>query len=208
MTDLLVDGPDDAPATAVLAHGAGAGMEHAFLAEVARGLAAAGLRVVRFEFPYMAARRAGRRPGPDRLPALQQAMREVVASRRRLRPGPIALMGKSMGGRVATTIADDVDALCVVVFGYPFHPPKQPERLRTEHLARLRTPTLVLQGERDPFGTRDEVAGYALSDAIEIAWLADGDHSLKPRKKSGHTEAEHRAAAVTRAAAFVRARLR
>jgi predicted alpha/beta-hydrolase family hydrolase len=203
MTELLIEGPDDRPATVVLAHGAGAGMEHAFLATVANGLADRGLRVVRFEFPYMHARRSGKRAGPDRLPALQQAFRDVVGQQ----PRPVALMGKSMGGRVATTIADEVEALCVVVFGYPFHPPKKPEQLRTKHLETLRTPTLILQGERDPFGMPDEVAGYALSPAIEIAWLGDGDHSLAPRKKSGFTVEQHLATAIERAATWVLGRL-
>jgi len=203
MTELLIDGPDDATATVVLAHGAGAGMEHAFLATVANGLAGHGLRVVRFEFPYMHARRDGRRAGPDRMPVLQQAFRNVVAGQRR----PVALMGKSMGGRVATMIADDVDALGVVVFGYPFHPPKEPERLRTAHLEALRTPTLILQGERDPFGVPAEVAGYTLSAAIEVAWLGDGDHSFAPRKKSGFTVEQHLATAIERAADWVLARL-
>ena len=90
-----------------------------------------------------------------------------------------------------------------MVFGYPFHPPKEPLRLRTAHLATLRVRTLILQGERDPFGTRDEVAGYGLSPAITVQWLADGDHSLAPRKSSGHTAAGHLAPAIAAAVAFV-----
>lgn len=200
--DILRDGPDDAPATVLLAHGAGAGMEHAFLAAFAAGLAGAGLAVWRFEFPYMAARRDGRRPGPDRLPVLQATMKTLAAEVR----GPLALIGKSMGGRVATTVADELGAIACVAVGYPFHPPKKPEQLRTAHLATLRTPTLILQGERDPFGTPDEVAGYPLSDAIELRWFEDGDHSLEPRKKSGFTAEQHLAAAIGAAAAFVLAR--
>lgn len=199
MDELRLDGPADAPITAVLAHGAGAGMDHTFLARIAAGLALRGIRVVRFEFPYMRARRGGARRGPDRMPVLQQAMREVA----RAQPGAVALLGKSMGGRVATMLADELGARCVVVFGYPFHPPEEPGKLRTAHLAALRTPTLILQGERDEFGTRDEVAGYALSPAIAVEWFADGDHSLAPRKKSGFTAEQHLAAAIERAAAFV-----
>ena len=195
----LVDGPTRAAATVILAHGAGAGMEHEWIAGVAAGFAARGLRCVRFEFPDMAARREGRRPGPDRMPKLQAAFREVVAAQR----GRVVLAGKSMGGRVATTIADEVGAMAVVVFGYPFHPPGKPTQLRTEHLEHLRTPTLILQGERDPFGTRDEVPDYPLSAAIRVRWLDDGDHSLKPRKKSGFTLEQHIATALDAAAAFV-----
>lgn len=199
---LLVDGPTDAPATFVFAHGAGAGMEHEWMQQTAARLADRGLRVVRFEFPYMAARRDGRRPGPDRLPKLQQVYRDVVAAQR----GPVVVAGKSMGGRVATTIADDVGALACVAFGYPFHPPGKPENLRTAHLENLRTPTLILQGERDTFGTPDEVAGYPLCDTIRVQWLPDGDHSLKPRKKSGFTQEQHLDTACDAAVAFVRDR--
>jgi predicted alpha/beta-hydrolase family hydrolase len=192
------DGPAHASATVVLAPGAGAGMEHPFLASVARGLAAADLAVVRLDFPY---RTAGRR-APDRMPVLQQALRDVVRDHVR---GPFVLAGKSMGGRVATMVADELGAHGVVVFGYPFHPPAQPQRLRTAHLAALRTRTLLLQGERDEFGTREEVEGYALSPAIELAWFADGDHSLVPRARSGFTAAAHLATAIGLAVAFVRA---
>ena len=197
---VLQNGAAAARVTVVLAHGAGAGMEHSFLAAVAAGLADAGHRVVRFEFPYQHDARTGPRRAPDRLPVLQATMRDVVAAHA---PVPFVLAGKSMGGRVATTIADDLSAAGVVVFGYPFHPPKQPHVLRTAHLAGLRTPTLILQGERDPFGTRADVAGYTLSPAIEIEWLPDGDHSLVPRKKAGFTAEQHLATAIARAAGFV-----
>jgi len=100
---------------------------------------------------------------------------------------PPVLGGKSMGGRMASLIADQTGAAGLVCLGYPFHPPGRPERLRTEHLAMLRTPTLICQGERDPFGRPDEVARYDLSHAIRLAWIPDGDHSFKPRKRSGRT---------------------
>lgn len=110
--------------------------------------------------------------------------------------GPLVIGGKSMGGRVASLAADGLrdegriaGLLCL---GYPFHPPEKPSQLRTAHLAGLRTPTLIVQGTRDPFGTRAEVETYALSDRIEILWLEDGDHDLKPRKSvSGFTAADH-----------------
>lgn len=195
-TPVLVDGPAEAAISVVLAHGAGAGMEHPFLTTVASGLAAAGLRVVRFEFPYQHAKRSGARRGPDRMPVLQQALRDVVAEH----AGPsFVLAGKSMGGRVATMLADELGARACIVFGYPFHPPKEPTKLRTEHLARLRTPTLILQGERDPFGTREQVAGYVLSPQVEVVWFEDGDHSLAPRKQSGFTAEGHLGVAIGRA---------
>lgn len=201
MIATLVDGPADAVGTVVLAHGAGAGMTHPFLANVASGLATAGHRVVRFDFPY---RTAGKRV-PDRMPVLQQTLRTVVAEHAR---GPVVLMGKSMGGRVATMVADALGARGVVVFGYPFHPPGKPLQLRTAHLADLRTPTLILQGERDEFGTRDEVASYALAPAVAVEWFVDGDHSLVPRQRSGCTASQHLQAAIALAAAFAQQRLR
>jgi predicted alpha/beta-hydrolase family hydrolase len=91
----------------------------------------------------------------------------------------------------------------LVCLGYPFHPPGAPEKLRTKHLETLKTPALILQGERDPFGPRDEVARYKLSKSIRIEWLADGDHSFKPRKSSGFSEADHLAKAAEMIAAFI-----
>jgi hypothetical protein len=198
---ILRNGPDEARVTVVLAHGAGAGMEHAFLAAVAEGFAADGCAVVRFEFPYQHAARTGTRRAPDRLPVLQASLREVV--RAHAAP-PFVLAGKSLGGRVATTLADELGAAGVVVFGYPFHPPRRPLLPRIGHLQTLRTPALILQGERDPFGTPAEVAGYGLPPSIELQWLPDGDHSLVPRRRSGYTAAGHLRTALEHAVRFLR----
>ena len=104
---------------------------------------------------------------------------------------------------MATLVADELRVRGAVVFGYPFHPPGQPANVRTAHLETLATPMLVLQGERDPFGTRDDVAGYRLSPQIRIEWIPDGDHSLKPRAKSGVTERQNLTHAIDFAAAFM-----
>ncbi len=88
--------------------------------------------------------------------------------------------------------------------GYPFHPAGKPERLRVAHLASLRTPTLIVQGERDTLGSRAEVEGYRLSRAIRLRWLADGDHSFVPRKASGETVEGHLEAAADAVVEFVR----
>jgi hypothetical protein len=200
---LRIDGPDAAARTVLLAHGAGAGMDSEFLVAVVHGLVAASLRVVRFEFPYMAARRHGERRGPDPAPRLCAHFRAIAA-----RFGPpqnLVLAGKSMGGRIATMVADELGVAGVGALGYPFHPPKEPARLRTAHLAALRTPCLILQGERDPFGTRAEVLGYVLSPAISVHWLPDGDHSFGARQKSGHSTAGNLAAAIAALAAFAAA---
>jgi predicted alpha/beta-hydrolase family hydrolase len=200
---LLFDGPESGPVI-VLAHGAGAPMDSPFLDILARDLGAAGLRVARFEFPYMRRlREKGEKRPPDREPALRQAWLDVIAH---LGGGErLVIGGKSMGGRMASLVADEAGVRGLVCLGYPFHPPGQLEKLRTAHLKDLRTPALIVQGTRDPFGTREEVAGYELSPKIRIAWMEDGDHSLKPRKSSGRTEAGNLAAAVEEVAGFVAA---
>ncbi|MBY5816139.1 alpha/beta hydrolase (plasmid) [Rhizobium leguminosarum bv. viciae 248] len=202
----LLQGPQDARFTILLAHGAGAPMDSASMTAAAIALAGVGFRVARFEFAYMAARRTseGRKPPPraETLnPEYEAAIEELGAS------GPLIIGGKSMGGRVASMIADDLHRqgkiaglLCL---GYPFHPPGQPEKLRTGHLTGLTTPALICQGTRDEFGTRDEVPGYDLSDRIEILWLEDGDHDLKPRKTiSGFSSADHLATMAKTAKAW------
>ena len=192
--ELLCDGPDDAPLTLALAHGAGAGMDSDFLTTLAGGVAAGGTRVVRFEFPYMQARRRdGKRRPPDRQAVLLETWQEVIA---RLGPARLVIGGRSMGGRMASLIADQAGVRGLVCLGYPFHPPGRPEKLRTAHLAELATPTLICQGERDPFGTRDEVSGYALPHAIRLHWASDGDHNLAPRKATGLTEEDNWRAAA------------
>jgi len=188
-------------------------MDSPFMAVISAGLAADGWRVVRFEFPYMARiREMGRRQGPDRMPVLQDAFRQWVRLERAAAPNrPLIIGGKSMGGRVASLLADELAAsegvrgcLCL---GYPFHPPGKPLQLRTEHLAALQTPTLILQGERDPFGRREEVDAYSLSPKVAVQWLASGDHSFKPTRSSGLSEAENCAAAVSCSDRFLRALL-
>ncbi|RYE08372.1 MAG: alpha/beta hydrolase [Hyphomicrobiales bacterium] len=194
-TSFLFDGPADARVTIMLSHGAGAPMDSASMNATTKVLAAAGFRVVRFEFGYMAARRNGERKPP---PKAEKVIPEYIAAIDDLGPtqGPLIIGGKSMGGRVASMAADPLfearriaGLLCL---GYPFHPPGKPQQLRTAHLIGLKTPTLICQGTRDEFGDRYEVGEYGLSDEIEVNWLEDGDHDLKPRKAiSGFTTAQH-----------------
>ena len=204
----VFDGPADARLTMLLAHGAGAAMDSAAMTAIAASLAAAGLRVARFEFGYMAARRAGRRRPPPRAETLMPEYRDAVAELGAA--GPLLIGGKSMGGRVASMVADELFAagaiIGLVVVGYPFHPPGKPEAPRTRHLVTLATPALICQGTRDPFGSRDEVAGYRLSDAIRIVWLEDGDHDLRPRQRLiGVSAADHLATMASAVAAFAAA---
>ncbi len=191
----LFDGPEQAKHTILLAHGAGAPMDSPSLTATAKALAGSGFRVARFEFDYMAGRRteAGRKPPPraEKLNPEYIAALDALDARR-----PLIIGGKSMGGRVASMVADDLFAsgrvgglLCL---GYPFHPPARPEQLRTKHLVNLKTPTLIVQGTRDEFGTREDVSAYTLSPAIKFLWLEDGNHDLKPRKSiSGFSSADH-----------------
>ena len=203
--DFLTDGPTSSSHTLVLAHGAGAPMDSPFMEIMAAGVAAHGVRVVRFEFPYMARRRRdGARPGPNSAKVLSSCWLEVIEAVGSA--SSLCIGGKSMGGRIASMVADEAGVRGLVCLGYPFHPPGRPDKLRTEHLRELRTPALIVQGERDRFGTPDEVAGYALSNRIRVEWMPDGDHSLRPRVRSGHTEAAHLARAADCIAEFVVAR--
>jgi uncharacterized protein len=204
--EFLFDGSEDARATVLLAHGAGAPMDSASMTATAKALAVAGLRVARFEFGYMASRRtaAGSKPPPraETLnPEYRAAIDQLAAK------GTLIIGGKSMGGRVASMIADDLYEVGtiagLVCLGYPFHPPAKPQQLRTKHLIGLKTPTLICQGTRDEFGTRDEVPGYGVSKSIDVLWLEDGDHDLKPRKTiSGFSAADHLKTVAEAIAAF------
>lgn len=188
----LLDSPANikTPARLVLAHGAGAPMDSEFMARITALLTARGVEVIRFEFPYMRERReTGKRSPPNREPELLACWREVIASLGD--PGGLFIGGKSMGGRMASLLADELAVKGLVCLGYPFHPQGKPEKLRTAHLSTLKTPTLIVQGTRDPLGKRDEVDGYELSSVIRLHWLEDGDHDLKPRVKSGFTHEQH-----------------
>lgn len=186
---MLITGPKSAPLTVVLAHGAGAPMDTPFMTFFAEGLAKAGYRAVRFEFPYMAARRkTGAKKPPDRQPILLETWRSVIAD---LGPEKLVIGGKSMGGRMASLIADDTNVQGLVCLGYPFYGAGRKDKPRTEHLLSLKTPTLMCQGERDPMGDRESVSELKLSHAIKVRWLPDGDHDLKPRRASGRTHEEN-----------------
>ncbi|HEY6878177.1 MAG TPA: alpha/beta family hydrolase [Polyangiales bacterium] len=199
--EFRVDAARRAKAVVLLAHGAGAGMDTPFMAALARGLSEQGARVLRFEFTYMAARRHGARKPPERMPALEARFLEAIAAAKSKLP--LFVAGKSMGGRVATRIADRAGARGVLAFGYPFHPPKKPDQLRVEHLQTLAAPCLIVQGTRDPFGRPDEVAHYQLPANVDVHWLADGDHSFVPRKASGRSSAQNLHEAITVSAQFV-----
>lgn len=203
MSELLWLRPAAPVATLLFSHGAGAPMDSDVMERLAALCVARNVAVVRFEFPYMRRRREdGRRRPPDRPEVLLSCFAEVLAQVRAEEAAqrPLLIGGKSMGGRMATMLAADPARGAapdgVVCVGYPFHPPGKPERLRLDHWPALQVPVLVCQGERDTFGTREEVSGYALGPHTRLCWLADGNHDLKPRKASGLSHEDNLALAA------------
>jgi len=195
------NGKPRAHLTVALAHGAGAPMDTPFMTYFAEGLAAKGYRVARFEFPYMAARRDdGKRKPPDRQPKLLETWQTVIDE---IGANKLVIGGKSMGGRMATLIADDAGAIGLLCLGYPFYGAGRKDKPRTEHLKTLKTPTLICQGTRDPMGDKEAVSALTLSKKIRLHWAEDGDHDLKPRKASGYTHDQNLTAALDAAAQFL-----
>ena len=175
----------------LFAHGAGAPMDSEFMERIAAELVVGGLQVIRFEFPYMQKRREdGKRRPPDRQPKLLEAFSALIAQYGDDNV-PLFLAGKSMGGRMATMLNALPQVSGSFVYGYPFYAPGKSDKPRIDHLQEVVTPIHIFQGSRDPMGSRDHVSGYSLSDGVEVHWLEDGDHDLKPRKKSGLTHDEH-----------------
>ena len=174
----------------ILAHGAGAPADSTFMEELSVALEREGIGTIRFEFPYMQRQRLlGKKRPPDRIELLTGHFQAEV--NQLIEPLPLFIAGKSMGGRVASMIAEPLfvadrirGCLCL---GYPFHPMGRPDRLRIEHLQRSTVPMLIVQGERDAMGRFEEVRDYDLAPAVQLAWIPDGDHSFKPRQRSGHS---------------------
>ena len=200
----IINGKEGLP-TLILAHGAGADLSSEFMTDMAGKIAAHGVRVMRFNFPYMIKRaQDGKKRPPDRAPKLIDAYSDLIEALNT----PCVIGGKSMGGRIASMLANGSDVPAQVqgciALGYPFHPPGKPDNLRTEHLLRLTTPTLIAQGTRDAMGTKEEVLGYGLDKTLELVWLEDGNHDLKPRKASGFTHDAHLEATAKHVADFVK----
>ncbi|MDF3918357.1 alpha/beta fold hydrolase [Salinicola salarius] len=174
----------------MLCHGAGAGHDSPFLVRLRQQLATRGIQVVALEFDYMATmRKEGKRRPP---PRIERLVAELAEWRRALLAldgeTPLWVGGKSMGGRVASLLATQVEVAGLVLCGYPFHPPGKPARLRLDHWPEIRCPLLLLQGTRDPFGRHDEVEGYDLPAQTECHFLEGGDHDWKPPKRHAQTQ--------------------
>jgi uncharacterized protein len=212
MTFILENGPENAAHRLIIAHGAGAGITFSFLEEISRLIADHNVAITRFEFAYMAERRDGgsKRPPPkvERLAEEYVSMIDAVTARAP-KGQKLFIGGKSMGGRVASMIADEAFGAGkisgLVCLGYPFHPPNQPEKLRTAHLETLTCPALIVQGVRDPFGPRAEVEAFKLSPNIKLHWIGDGDHDFGPRGNSGFTRKGNLTDAANAVAAFLKA---
>jgi predicted alpha/beta-hydrolase family hydrolase len=204
---------DNPIAQIVFAHGAGADMHHEFMVQVSALLNKENINVLRFNFPYMDKRiELGKRYPPDRMPKLiacyKRVINDLTVSDSHQALLPLFIGGKSMGSRVAATIAGDDDIAMLIhgVFclGYPFHPTKKPDKLRLEPLQNTQKSVLILQGDRDTLGSQTEIEQYEVSPLCHTVFLPDGDHSLKPRVKSGHTYQQHIETAVSAIVKFIR----
>ena len=203
--NLIRDGAPTATHILFFAHGAGAPMDSDFMNTIAAKISGRHIEVVRFEFPYMAARRIdGKKRPPDRPQKLLAHFAHVVSYA--ARPGAkLFIGGKSMGGRMATQLAAEktIAAKGIICLGYPFHAQGKPENVRLDHLTNVGCPMLFIQGTRDALGCLKDVAGYDLPAAVRMHWLEDGDHDLKPRIKSGLTHQQHLIEAASIARSFV-----
>jgi predicted alpha/beta-hydrolase family hydrolase len=229
--NLIYNGPVDGPLF-VFAHGAGAPATSDFMETIAHGLALRGIRVVRFNFPYMQQRvdNGTRRP-PERAPKLIAQFEQIIAEIDQ----PMVIGGKSMGGRMAslvaaqlftdneaadneaadnetvdnntidhTTIENSNKIKGVACLSFPFHPSGNPEKLRVDHFPSIKQAVFIAQGERDKLGSKEEILSYGLPENIEWLWLEDGDHNLKPRVKSGFTHQAHLQTTLDSMAAFIK----
>lgn len=198
---IIIEGPQQGPSF-LFAHGAGAGMQHEFMQDMAARLVQKQIRVIRFNFPYMEKSVFdGKRRPPDRAPKLLDAMGQVLES---VTDQPMVIGGKSMGGRMASLMAQHPLVSSVACLGFPFHPPGKPENYKGAHLETIDKPCLIIQGARDTFGCESELSGFAFSTSVTTMIVPDGDHSFKPRKSSGFTEPQNRQMVADRLALFIK----
>ncbi len=215
-------------ATLVLAHGAGSPMDHPWMESMTEALIEQGIKIARFEFPYMHQRRTTgvKRPPPRIQDVTRYYNSWLHAMHSELKDKPLFIGGKSMGARAATLLGskdytsnnqDMLDGNSVfddyigtVCFGYPFHPARKPEKLRIDPLFHHSKPLFIAQGTRDAFGNKQEVKSYGLPFATMIAmhWVESGDHDLKPLKRSGQQFSDAIECTAIAVAAFMRKQIR
>lgn len=210
MISKILSNVENPIAQIIFAHGAGADMNHEFMVHMTMLFNKANINVLRFNFPYMDKRIAlGKRYPPDRMPKLidcyEKVINDVVETTNKAELS-LFIGGKSMGSRVAATLGgNEISKHIQGVFclGYPFHPPKKIEKLRLEPLQNTNKPIVIVQGERDTLGSQIEISDYQISDLCETVFLLDGDHSLKPRVKSGFTHQQHMESAAQTIVKFI-----
>lgn len=207
--EFCVDSPvTDPQGIFLLAHGARKGMASPFMETIAKGVVNAGVRVIRFHFPFMEDMlRTGIKKSPNGGRILRQAFAELIehcVEREKMSRNKIIIGGKSMGARVASMVADEHKVAGVICLGYPFHPPRKPQRLRIEHLGKMHTPTLICQGQHDPNGKQDELRQLYFSKALQFHWLADSDNNFRPVNNSERTLEENMNEAILACNAFIK----
>lgn len=187
----LIDGPDDAEATILLGHGARVPMDAPWMGLMTARLIRSGLRVVRFEFSYMAARRDGLQVEPMGVDELMGEYRAAIFNAPLA--GRLIIGGKSMSGAIATMVADEFyergGLAGVLCLGMPFHDAGRPELFHAGNLASIKAPVLIAQGSLDPMGNRQTLDDVALSDGVEMIWVEGGNHDLGPHAGMGGLEA-------------------
>ena len=203
--NILINGPIEAKNILLLAHGAGASMDSVFMNTISEGLNKNGIMTIRFEFPYMKKRRLGKNSFPDNIEVLCEFYKNLYLKIKKKNPNKnIWLGGKSMGGRVSTIISKSLAIKGVIVFGYPFHPINKTYKLRLESLQLSGPPILIIQGNRDKFGSYDEVIKYKINKLNTIFWVEDGDHSFNTLKKSMFSTEESIVKAYNEASLFIK----
>ncbi|MGY4877273.1 alpha/beta fold hydrolase [Vreelandella aquamarina] len=189
----------------LFAHGAGSGQDSFFMRQFATEVAEYGIQLMTLDFAYMRKMNIEERRRPP--PKVERLVDELaywyglIAAEK---DSPLWIGGKSMGGRVASMLAAQQHVAGVIITGYPFHPPRSPDRLRLAHWSAVSAPSLILQGERDPFGRPHEVETYVLPGNVQVEWLPSGDHDLKPLRSSGLDQCELIRQAAQEAARFMR----
>lgn len=204
----LLDRPKDARACLVLAHGAGAGMTHPFMAAVAEGLGERGIATLRYNFPYM----ERRSPRPDSPKVATAAVRAAVTEASRLMPKlPLFAGGKSFGGRMTSQAEAEapLGVRGIVFFGFPLHPPGKPSNERAAHLDKVKVPLLFLQGSNDAFAELDLLRPMVarLGDRATLTLFDSADHSFHVAAKTGKRDADIRRELIDSAATWMQALL-
>ena len=206
----LLQTPPDARAGYVLAHGAGAGMQHPFMASVAAELAQRGIATLRYQFPYMENRAMENRTRrPNSPPVAQATVRAAVEAALRLLPGlPLIAGGKSFGGRMTSQAQAraPLRGVCGLAFlGFPLHPAGRPSRDRAEHLFDVQIPMLFLQGTRDALATLDQLEPVCLElgSRATLTLFTDADHSFHVPARTGRKDAQVRSDVLDALAAWI-----